>query len=122
MIETIPFRDKYGAHEINGLPAGGQQALLDRLAADGDAEVYWSDPKLARITRLRLLGDRDFPFFDLSYCYGELKDGRMCRVTLPFHQLRKARWKSELLEWAKRDRVYAKGLGLFAPDTVSWVI
>lgn len=121
-IETIAFRDHYGAREVNGLPAGGQQSLLAQLSADGHVEVDWTDSRLAKITRLRLLGDRDFPFWDVSYCYGELKDGRSCRVRLPFHQLRKAKWKTELVAWATRDGVYAKGIGLFNPDTVSWVI
>lgn len=119
VIETIPFRDVYGAHETNGLPTGGQQALLDRLHADGDLTLYWADAKLAKITRLRMLTDRDFPFFDVSYCYGMTKDGKMCRVSLPFYQLKKSLWKSQIIEAAKRDRVFAKRLGLFDLDVVS---
>ena len=121
-IETIAFRDHYGAHEVNGLPAGGQQALLDQMAKDGHLSVHWSDPALAKVTRLRLLSDWDFPFWDVSYCYGVLKDGRSCRVELPFHQLRKSKWKTELVEHATRDGVFAKGLGLFDPEVVSTLI
>lgn len=121
-IETIAFRTVYGATEVNGLPAGGQQRLLDQLAEDGHLSVAWNDPALAKITRLRLLSDWDFPFWDVSYCYGVLRDGRSCRVQLPFHQLRKAKWKTELVEWATRDGVYAKGLGLFDPDTISTLV
>ena len=38
-IETIAYRNHYGAVETNGLPAGGQQELLDSLTG----EVYWSN-------------------------------------------------------------------------------
>jgi hypothetical protein len=120
-METIPFRDRYGAHEVNGLPEGGQEALLDQMHEDGNVEVYWSDPQLAKITRLRFLTDRDFPYFDLSYCYGVLKDGRTCRVQLPFGQLLKAKWKSQIIEYAARDGVFAKGLGIFEADVMSYV-
>lgn len=119
MIETIAYRTRYGAVETNGLPEGGQQKLLDQLREDGSQTVYWSDPRLARITRLRLLTDPGFPLLDVSYTYGELKDGTMCRVDLPFHQLPKRTWKSAIIEAAKADGVYAKALGIFDPDTVS---
>jgi hypothetical protein len=117
-FETIPFRDLYGTHETNGLEPGVQQELLDSL----DGEVYWSDPRLKKIFRLRLLTDRDFPYFDVSYCYGTLDDGTNVRVSLPFHQLTKAKWKTEIVEWATRDGVFAKGLGIFDPATVSTLI
>lgn len=38
-IETIAYRNHYGAVETNGLPAGGQQELLDSLTG----KVYWND-------------------------------------------------------------------------------
>lgn len=80
---------------------------------DRSVEVDLSDARLGRITRLRLLTDRDFPFWDLSYCHGELKDGTPCRVRLPRHQFRKATLKSDLLAMCREAKVYGKGLGLF---------
>jgi hypothetical protein len=40
-------------------------------------------------------------------------------VSLPFYQLNKRTWKSQIIELAKRDGVFAKRLGLFDMDTVS---
>lgn len=111
----IDYRTRYGAVETNGLEAGEQSAWLDAIAEGGNQTVYWADPKLAKVTRLRLLSDPGFPFWDVSYCYGELKDGSAVRVSLPFHQLPKGKGKvnAALIDWAKRDGVYAKRLGLF---------
>jgi hypothetical protein len=114
-IETIPYRNVYGAQETNGLPAGGQQELLDSLRG----KVYWNDPRLARVFRLRLLTDPGFPMYDVSYCYGTLRNGDNVRVSLPFHQLKKSLWKSQIIEAAKRDGVFAKKLGILDDDVVS---
>ena len=54
--------------------------------------VDWKDPLLAKIVRLRLLSDPGFPSWDVSYCYGVLKDGTKVTVQLPFNQIPK-RWK-----------------------------
>lgn len=77
--------------------------------------VYWNDERLRSIDRLRLLTDAGFPFYDVSYCVGTLKDGRPCRVSLPFSQLSKGKGKitAEILALAKEDGVFAKGLGIF---------
>jgi len=114
-IETIDYRNVYGAEETNGLPEGGQQELLDTL----EGSVYWTDPEIDKIFRLRLLSDPGFPFWDVSYCYAVLKNGTNVRVQLPFHQLSKRSMKADIIEWAKKDGVYAKGLGLFDPMTIS---
>lgn len=49
--------------------------------------AYWDDPKLKRITRLRLLGDVGYPALDISYCHGELIDGTKVHVDLPMLDL-----------------------------------
>ena len=116
---TVDFRNLYGATETNGAEPGEQQAWLDELTAGGNQTLYWGDPQLAQITRLRLLTDPGFPMYDVSYCYGRSKDGALVRVDLPFHQLRKRTWKSDIVAAAKRDRVYAKGLNIFDPLVVS---
>lgn len=114
-METVPVRTRYGAVETNGLMPGDQQILLDSLKGT----VYWDDPALDRIFRLRLLTDPGFPMYDVSYCYGTLKNGDNVRVKLPFYQLRKKTWKSEIIEHAKRDGVYAKRLRVLDQDVVS---
>lgn len=112
-------RTLYGAVEQAGLLPGEQQRLLDQINADGNQTVYWSDPALKRIVRMRFLTDRGFPLLDHSYTYGELRDGSLVRVQLPFFQLTKRSWKTELVNWARKDRVYAKALGVFDDGVVS---
>lgn len=115
---TIDYRNLYGARETNGMEPGEQEAWLDRL----DGEVDWDDPELARVTRLRLISDPGFPMWDVSYCYGIRKDGRECRVRLPFHQLPKRAWKAKIVEYAKADGVFAAGLGLLDDSIVSTLV
>ena len=77
--------------------------------------VEWTDPRLGRIVRLRLLSDPGFPLWDVSYCHGILKDGSKGSVELPFDQLRKGGRGSvskQIIAYAKKDGVYAKGLGV----------
>lgn len=102
----------YGTSETNPLPASGHPDIKGR--------VDWSDSRLARITRLRLLSDPGYPAWDVSYCHGVLHDGTHVDVILPFSQLAKTvgRWgtgalQKDIIRHAKRDKVYAKGLGVF---------
>lgn len=77
------------------------------------------------LVRLRLLTDRDFPWWDISYCYGRLRTGELVRVSLGVHQINKPRVggrvinkvsKTHLIEIAKMNGRYAKSIGLLAPD------
>lgn len=93
------------------------------LASPTGPTVYWTDPDLAKITRLRLLSDIGAPFWDVSYCWGELTDGTTVRVRLPFSQLRKFGRagvdKGLIIRAAKNDGVYAKRLGILNDDIIS---
>lgn len=82
--------------------------------------VYWDSPGLA-VTRLRLLGDPGYPWLDVSYCHGRL-DGQDVRVALPFSNLPKHRWKSQIVKHAKEDKVYAAKLGIISDANVSILI
>lgn len=101
----------YGVSETNPLPSPKYHS--EELAGS----VYWNDPKLAYIERLRLLSDPGYPFWDVSYCYGRLKTGEKVRVGLPFSELPKRKMYEALINYAKADKVYAKGLKLF--DAIS---
>lgn len=103
-------RNIYGTIETAGLVDG--PAYHDRHNKECAGSFSWNDPRLARVTRLRLLSDPGFPLWDVSYCHGVLKDGRPCEVELPFSQLPKRGWKRAIVEHAKRDRVFAHGLGI----------
>lgn len=77
------------------------------------------DPDLARIVRLRLIGfEPGYPRCDVSYCYGILKDGTHVRVQMPEPTMPR-NWKPWLIKWARANKVYLAGLGLFAPGVIS---
>ena len=106
-------RSIHGAPEVNG--------LLDPKAyhnemGDLKRSVDWTEPGLY-VHRLRLLTDRGYPMWDVSYCHGTMPDGTYVRVRLPFHQLPRRGMKRALVEHAKRDGVYARGLGIL--DNIS---
>lgn len=107
-------REKYGAVETNGIEDHAAYFAVDRSET-----VDLADPRLAQITRLRLLTDPGFPLWDLSYCHGRLKDGTEVRVRLPEWQFRKRDLRAHLLEMCKEAGVYGKGLGIF--DAISQV-
>lgn len=106
----------YGTVETNGLGVPGSE-YHDQF--DADVSVKWNHPDLARITRFRILSDPGFPAWDVSYCHGVLKDGTKVHVDLPFSQMPKRGWRKFVVEEAKRDGVYAKGIGILDRDVVS---
>ncbi len=81
--------------------------------------VNWADPELKEITRVRYISDPGFPFWDLSYCWGLMKDGERVRVQLGqgMYQVPKRNFKGHMIEAARRDGVFLKGLGFF--DNIS---
>lgn len=106
----------YGANETNPL----WMSEVTHETIDYDQHVTLGDPRLARVTRLRLLTDPGYPFFDISYCYGVLKDGTHVRIEgTPMHLGRKT-LKRDLIAWAREEGAYAKGLGLL--DDSNWSI
>lgn len=103
--------DRADVGEVNGL-VDGMQYHADRHAQnDGIETVKWTEPGLV-ITRLRLLSDPGFPFYDISYCHGILH-GRHVDVELPFSQLpkyTKGGYKAELYKEANKTGQFIKGL------------
>lgn len=85
--------DEYGNIQANPITDAVRE-IRDAI----EEEVDLTDSRLRKITRLRLVSDPGFPFFDLSYCYGELKDGTPVRVELPRWQFKKRNLRGELIE------------------------
>lgn len=114
MTNSSPTATAYAAaHETGSLVDPTAYHSIDRSLT-----VDLTDPRLARVTRLRLLTDRDFPYWDLSYCHGVLKDGTEVRVQLPVYQFSKRKpLKVAIVDMAREAGVYAKGLGLL--DAIS---
>lgn len=107
---------KYGAQETAPL----DDKLRERMRNMPADSVSWTDPKLARIVRLRLLTDPGFPVWDVSYCVGELRDGTTVRVSLPFDQLPRRGMRKAIVQHAIADGVHARNLGVF--DAISTLI
>jgi hypothetical protein len=82
--------------------------------------VYWTDPRLARITRLRLVTDNSFPMWDVSYCDGVLVDETPCRVSLPFSQLRKGHLWTDLKNYSEVDCVSLNKLKVWESISKLW--
>ena len=99
----------YGHMESNPLPQGFHEEYADAPSVD------WTARGL-KITRLRLLSDPGFPVWDVSYCYGKL-NGKPVSVDLPFHQIPKRGFQRFIVEAAKRDGVFAKGIGICSINT-----
>lgn len=106
----------YGVQEEN--PLWMSEATHENV--DYNEYVTLGDPRLTRIVRLRLLTDPGSPFFDISYCYGQLKDGRYVRLSGAPQSISRRNPKGDLLAWAKEEKAYAKGLGLL--DRANWSI
>lgn len=115
-------RGAYGICEQNPSSLEETNARLDQLEADGDLDLELSDPNLAGITRLRMVSDPGFPYWDVSYCFGVTKDGKTCRVSLPEFQFPKRGLKRAIVEMCKREKVYAKGLGLLDSSNYSFLV
>lgn len=111
----------YGVRIDGPIDSEMMTAQREAVSRDGGGEVYWNDPQLSKVTCLRLIGAsrREYPWWDVSFCYGVLKDGTQVRVQVPFggQDLPMYGWKRAIVEAAKRDGVFAKGLGIL--DNVS---
>jgi hypothetical protein len=73
--------------------------------------VRWTHPQLKKITLLdlQLIDDA----WQVTQCEGELKNGEVVRVALPFSRLPRYGLRKSIIKYAKEDNVYAKGLGIF---------
>lgn len=116
-MDALDRARSYGVRMNESLDSE-QIAALHKV--ERNETVYWTDERLARVTRLRLIGYNrfEYPRWDISYCYGELKDGTPVRVQVPFSNLRR-NWAADIIAFARQDGVYAKGLGILDNDVVS---
>ncbi len=99
-------------NEVNPITARDRE-IADKV----EITVDWADPRLAKVTRLRLLTDPGCDWFDVSYCHGLLHDGTPVRVGVPFDQLPRNGARRAIVHHAKREGVYAKQIGIL--DAIS---
>jgi hypothetical protein len=114
-------RNLYGAQEFNGLVNGSEyHAQVDYSRFLSLKEVAAAGGK---ITRLRILTERTpgGTLCDVSYIHATLPSGEIVNVQNHLDNLTpKYQLKGKLIEWAKREGVFAKGLGLL--DEGNWSI
>lgn len=102
-----------GAFESNGLVDGAAyHASVDYTRTWSLAEV--AEAK-GQITRVRILTERTYSgtFCDISYIHASLPGGQTVNVQIGVGNLTPLRsLKGEMIKWAQREGVFAKGLGL----------
>ncbi len=88
-----------------------------RVTSNISRGVEWTEPGL-KILRLRLLSDPGHPYWDISYCHGELPSGEFVNVYMPFPYLKKKpSINAQIIAWAKKENFFAKKTGIF--DAIS---
>lgn len=105
-METNGLLDGTAYH--NGVDYADEMTLGNFAAAGG------------KITRLRILGGGPSDGFmcDTSYCHGVLPDGRIVPISGGPMCFPVCRTKATLIDWAKEEGVFAKGIGLL--DEGNW--
>lgn len=119
----------FETHDTNRYGATATNDLIDGAGyrEEVDYSVTYSLSRIKEmrgtICRVRILTDRIMgqTMCDVSYIHAILPDGRIVPVQnllnnlTPFRELKK-----EMIEWAKREGVYAKGIGLI--DEGNWSV
>lgn len=122
--EIVDFRSKYGATESNGLVNGHDY----HAQVDYSPSAWYSlkdvEEAGGKITRLRILTER-VPmagmFYDVSYVNATLPDGKIVAVDCPLSNMMPRKdFMGALIDWAKAQGVYAKGIGLL--DKGNWSV
>lgn len=113
----------YGVRETNPLSDAGHD--WDNFDHDRDYTLSELQAAGGTVSRLRLLTEGGYPYMDISYCHATLPNGRNVRVNLAdAPDIRKGKgsqpFKADLIEWAKRQNVYGKKIGLL--DEGNWSI
>jgi hypothetical protein len=111
----------YGATQTNGLVNGSA------YHAAVDYSRFWTLAEVAeakgKITRVRILTERTYggTLCDISYIHATLPNGETVNVQNHLDNLTPLRaLKGKMIEWAQREGVFAKGLGLL--DEGNWSI
>lgn len=124
-IDANPFatatQNHYGAVEVNGLVDG------DAYHSEVDYTQTYSLAEIAEakghICRVRILTENTFGgrLCDISYIHAQLPAGKIVPVQNHIDNLTPLReLKGRMINWAKAEGVYAKGLGLI--DEGNWSI
>jgi hypothetical protein len=115
--DAIASAARYGVREDNPLPSADYHQSVDHTDPLTLNEL---DAQGGRVTRLRLLTERGYPFYDISYAHGVLPSGQVVALRTDGcpDRLRRSCLKSDLIAWAREQGVSAKRLGLL--DEGNW--
>lgn len=119
LTETLALEAKaaqYGTRYEGTLVGQAYHSQVEQ----GDDYRLCDLPKGSKVTRIRMIGGDYIPgrgkCYDISYVHATLPDGRIVRVNtsaapewalIPRRNLKKA-----MIDWAKAEGVFAKGLGM----------
>ena len=120
--ETIAVQSHYGTKETNGLVNGHEyHAAVDQTRQYSLAEVKNAGGKITRVRLLTEVWPGVGRIADVSHIYATLPDGSTVPVRIGVDNGTALRaLKGEFIEWAKREKVSAKHLGLL--DEGNWSI
>jgi hypothetical protein len=113
---------EYGVVETSNIAefTSDWHGYLETLADNGR---QFELDEIAKLTRVRFVTDRGFPYLDLSYAMGELPDGRHCRVRIDSARggisFGRKTYRSEIAAECKRLGVNANKLGVWDSGTYS---
>lgn len=115
-------RSPYGHDEMNGLINGANyHETVDHSRTYSLSEIQALKGKISRIRFLTEVMPGRGRVCDVSYIHATLPDGKIVPVqSLLDNLIPRYRLKSHLIDWAKRERVYAIGVGLL--DESNWSI
>jgi hypothetical protein len=107
----------YGVREDNPLPSADYHETVDYTHPMTLREVQDAG---GRVTRLRMLTERGYPFMDISYIHATLPDGRTVSVQGTSFRPTRRNTKGSIIEWARSEGFNAKRLGML--DEGNWSI
>lgn len=114
--------NRYGARETNGLVNGhAYHAEVDYSRTYSLREVSDLGGKITRVRILTEYVPGVGSLADISYIHASLPDGKIVPVQNEINNLTPLRnMRKEMIEWAKREHVFAKALGLL--DNGNWSV
>ena len=83
-------------------------------------KVYWNNKELEKILTLKLVSSAKDALWQVEYCFGILKNDEAVIVELPFTELKKGNIKGQIVDFARDENVFAKGIDIF--NSISTVI
>lgn len=92
---------------------GQAEDSLASMRSNRKVTMKWNDPKLQRIVKMSFRQSPVSVLVEVADCLGMDSCGELVNVELPFSQLPRKTYYGSMLDYARRDNVFLKGLGVF---------